>query len=107
MIRPWLATSARHWSSAIWTQVEPAPLTDGPSAAAGLAGARTRHSTAATGRSAAWRIRRRMASSRHEPLAEVPVDVVRGPRVLRPLEDVLGRTHLDDPARLVLGRQEE
>src|ERR1039458_2868865 len=39
--------------------------------------------------------------------AEASMDIVRGPFVVRAVEDLFGRAGLDDPSWLVLGRQEE
>src|SRR5947199_9697928 len=96
MFSPCRAASARHWSSAICTHVDPAPVMVGPEARAAPAG-----STRTAAARAASR-RRRIRTS-----AEPPVDVIGRAWVDRLLEDLPGVAGLDDMAGLTLTGQEE
>ena len=85
MDRPCRAPSARHWSSAICTHVEPAPLIVGP---------RRLRAAGATA-DAAWRARdqhgRGAASADDRASAEPPVHVVGGARVVGCSKICVGR----------------
>src|ERR1700680_3361205 len=99
--------SARHWSSAIWTQVEPAPSTVGPAASVvwvPIPSSAAQVSTAHAPVAMAARPRPRNSRTR---LPEPPVDVIGRPLVVGVLEDLLRRPHLDDLSRRALFDHEE
>src|SRR5262245_6298826 len=91
--------SARHWSSAIWTHVEPAPVIVGPIAA--TAGREESPSSPAT------RATTPPPRTIRIGLAEPPVHVVGGAGVVGVAEDLRGRARLDDAAGLALVHVEE
>src|SRR5690242_14564556 len=106
--------SARHWSTAIWLHVEPAPLICEP-AAAGAAGSTSATknvdaSTTASARRVALACRRAKRSTISVPFcrsAEAAADVVERARVGGTVEDRLGPAGFHDAAGLVLAGEEE